>query len=660
MRVALFAKVVGLGAVLALSLGASNCNNKSEIELVILHTNDVHSRFDAGSPGSDDNIFRLGGLARLKTLIDQQRAKHANTLLLDGGDWSEGGIFYTVDAGQNVLRLMDYIGYNAIVMGNHDFLNGPSEVANRVQAVKPKLKVLAANIDVSALPPAEAKRIKQYVPDYAVFKVGGVRVAVIGVTTVATEYQSFFEPGKIKDYQQATAAVSKKIHDQKLADVILVLSHNHMKDNLKIAKNVPYISMVVSGHDHAVTVKPRQETNAGAPVYVVEAGEWGKFLGKMTFVIDTKRRSMKMRNYELIPVQESIPQHATLKSMITTEMHKVITRFGYDVFNDHVGDCEEEMPINRQAPTALATILAESYRDLTNADIGVEQSDLIGTGIPEGPLTTRVLFDVVPYIFGPKAERPFPREGRSWTVQKLTLTGGELFNLITLAGAAPNLGLPLGWIAMSGIKITYRAGDRWNPIDRIQVLDRNTGAYVDFNFDNTYTLALTEGVLRALNILSFSISKIENTNVTSWQALHRLISARGTVSPREFDPEHVYVPTEGDLGLLRHNVRFEPANRGYSISVKLTNTGLKATAPMALRVLRQNRPDDPLHALESSAYVPVNKSLSVPALNPGQSTELTMAWTQNVVSGATPFRFYLDGKDAVSRNNSLSVNYRIP
>src|SRR5690348_5933795 len=98
------------------SLGA-NCNNGTNVELVILHTNDIHSRFDVAVPGTEDNPYSLGGLARLKTVIDQERAKHPNSLMLDGGDWSEAGIYYLVDAGRNVLRLMDMMGYNAVVVG---------------------------------------------------------------------------------------------------------------------------------------------------------------------------------------------------------------------------------------------------------------------------------------------------------------------------------------------------------------------------------------------------------------------------------------------------------------------------------------------------------------------------------------------------------------
>ncbi len=647
--------------VLAVSLGASSCKErKSEIELVILHTNDVHSRFDAGSAGHDDNIFRLGGLARLKTLIDQQRAKHPNTLLVDGGDWSEGGIFYTVDAGRNILRLMDQIGYDAAVMGNHDFLNGPVEVARRVADAKTRVKVVAANKDLSLLSSAEQKEINKYVPDYAIFKVGDLRVAVIGVTTVATEYQSFFEPGKIKDYKAATAAVAKKIHDQKLADIQIVLSHNHTSDNINIAKTVPYIQAVISGHDHNVTPKPIEVQNAGLPVYVVEAGEWGKFLGKLTFAIDVKKRSIKLKKYELIPVVEKTPEHLGIKNMIAAEMRKVISRFGYDVFNDEVGNCEDEMPIQRKSPTALATILAESYRESAQTDVGVEQSDLIGTGLPKGRLTSRALFDVVPYIFSPIAGRQFPQEGRSWTVHRLTLTGTELFTLLNIAATAPTLGLPIGWIAVTGARLEYAPSDQWSALKGAQILNRETASYEDLNFDGTYTLALSDGVLRALKIIDVPISKVENTGVETWRALHRSVQTRGSVLPEDYSPEGIYVATDGDLGLLRHNVQFEKNPRGYSIYVRVTNTGLTATTPMKLRVLKQNKPNDPVNAGEASAYVVLRKDIPIPALDPGATTVLQLEWSKNVYSGATPFRFYLDGKDALSRNNSLSVNIHVP
>src|SRR4051812_42137084 len=76
------------------------------IPVTLLHTNDLHSHFRA-----ERTPLGLGGVARLKTAILRERAKSPNTLLLDGGDWSEGNIYYTLGAGVETLRMMDHMSY---------------------------------------------------------------------------------------------------------------------------------------------------------------------------------------------------------------------------------------------------------------------------------------------------------------------------------------------------------------------------------------------------------------------------------------------------------------------------------------------------------------------------------------------------------------------
>jgi 5'-nucleotidase len=93
------------------------------VRLTILHTNDIHSTL---RPAKED-VYGLGGLPRLKTVIDQRRAANSGhpTLLLDAGDFSEGNIIYSLDQGRSMVEALTRMGYDAVVLGNHDFLDGP-------------------------------------------------------------------------------------------------------------------------------------------------------------------------------------------------------------------------------------------------------------------------------------------------------------------------------------------------------------------------------------------------------------------------------------------------------------------------------------------------------------------------------------------------------
>src|SRR5687768_3705153 len=95
--------------------------------VTLLHTNDLHSHFRPGR-----GALKLGGVARLKTLIDQIREERPEALLVDAGDWSEGTIYYNLGTGLESLRMMEHLGYDIAVVGNHDWLNGPDTLLNIV------------------------------------------------------------------------------------------------------------------------------------------------------------------------------------------------------------------------------------------------------------------------------------------------------------------------------------------------------------------------------------------------------------------------------------------------------------------------------------------------------------------------------------------------
>src|SRR5207248_7031931 len=122
----------------------------------IFHTNDIHSHMRA----SRSVPFELGGLARLKTLLDSLRPQRESSITLDAGDWSEGAWYYSVDAGANMLQALDRLGFDATCLGNHDFLNGPDDVLTTIQKAGVSFPVLAANLDMSGYPSAaELKKV---------------------------------------------------------------------------------------------------------------------------------------------------------------------------------------------------------------------------------------------------------------------------------------------------------------------------------------------------------------------------------------------------------------------------------------------------------------------------------------------------------------------
>src|SRR5258708_7814239 len=86
------------------------------VDITIIHTNDLHSHFRA-----EKTVPGLGGVARIKTAVDRIRKSHPHSVLVDGGDWSDGNIYYNLGAGVESLRMLDWLGYDVAVVGNHDW-----------------------------------------------------------------------------------------------------------------------------------------------------------------------------------------------------------------------------------------------------------------------------------------------------------------------------------------------------------------------------------------------------------------------------------------------------------------------------------------------------------------------------------------------------------
>ncbi len=102
--------------------------------LVILHTNDTHSAID---PDRKD----LGGIARRKVLVDSVRDARSNVLLIDAGDAVQGSLYFTIFGGEVEQKLMNAMGYDIRILGNHEFDNGMASLAGLWKQVDARVNI---------------------------------------------------------------------------------------------------------------------------------------------------------------------------------------------------------------------------------------------------------------------------------------------------------------------------------------------------------------------------------------------------------------------------------------------------------------------------------------------------------------------------------------
>ena len=134
--------------------------------LIIIAVNDTHSQIDPASDG-------MGGVARRRAIYDQLRAQNPNTVLIHAGDAVQGTLYFSLYRGEVEYSLMDTLGYDMIILGNHEFDNGMEELAahyRNIDAVK-----VSTNYDFSATP------LNGLFQPYWVKAVGDKRIAFFGI-----------------------------------------------------------------------------------------------------------------------------------------------------------------------------------------------------------------------------------------------------------------------------------------------------------------------------------------------------------------------------------------------------------------------------------------------------------------------------------------------
>ncbi|MFA7632803.1 MAG: thiosulfohydrolase SoxB [Thiohalomonadaceae bacterium] len=250
---------------------------------------------------------KVGGFAHLATLVKQIRASRGagNSLLLDGGDtWQGSGTAYWT-RGKDMLGACNKLGVD-IMTGHWEFTYLDSEVLENISEFKGEF--VAQNIYVreealfDGFPSFDENTGHAFKP-YTMREIGGVRVAVIGQ---AFPYTPIANPARfipnwsfgIRD--EAMQVIVDKVRSEEKAELVVVISHNGMDVDLKMASIVSDIDVILGGHTHDGMPAPSIVKNRGGQTLVTNAGSNGKYLG----VMDLDVRGGKLRDfrYRLLPV----------------------------------------------------------------------------------------------------------------------------------------------------------------------------------------------------------------------------------------------------------------------------------------------------------------------------------------------------------------------
>ena len=258
-------------------------------------------------PKLADQYGKLGGFSYLKTLIDRLRQEYGaeRTLLLDGGDSWQGSATALWTNGLEMVQANNLLGVD-IATGHWEFTYEPAVFQNNLQEFAGEF--IAQNIFLTeeALfdeKPAYDDFTGHAFPPYTIRSLGGYDVAIIGQ---AFPYTPIANPSRnVPDWTFGIRAselqeLVDKIHAQDKPDAVILLSHNGMDVDVKLAGIVTGIDAILGGHTHDAVPKPVKVQNSQGMTLVTNAGSNGKFVGVLDLQFGDK--GIAQARYRLLPV----------------------------------------------------------------------------------------------------------------------------------------------------------------------------------------------------------------------------------------------------------------------------------------------------------------------------------------------------------------------
>ncbi len=449
--------------------------------LTILFTHDMHDHFYPEAVISDTTTS-LGGYARLYTAIVEEREKDPELLLLDGGDFSMGSLFQTIFATSSPqLRIMGKMGYDATTLGNHEFDFRPDGLADSLMAAKesmdPLPEIFAANMifhkdDKGVIIP-ELRNLNMAmnaygVKDYGVFVRKGYRIGVFGLLGKDADSNAPMSVVGFEDIVTRSKEIVSILKDKEQVDLIVCLSHSgtdvkkSKSEDEILAKKVPEIDVIISGHTHSRLPDPIIVGNT----IIGSCGNYGENLGIIKLLpekADDGSLQWKLGDYKLRPIDDSLEPDPEISELIEGYKELVneeyLSRFGWDFdqtiayapfdltdFSQLGSGLQEETIGNLIGDAYIFAIEQAEGADYEPVTIAISPNGTIRGSFIEGKVSVSDIFNVSSLGIGPDRVPGYP-------LLTVYLTGKEIKTIAEVDASVSPL-MPAAQLYVAGLRYT--------------------------------------------------------------------------------------------------------------------------------------------------------------------------------------------------------------
>jgi 2',3'-cyclic-nucleotide 2'-phosphodiesterase (5'-nucleotidase family) len=506
--------------------------------LSLMHTNDTHANID--------------NAAKRATAIKEYEAGHPDALLLDAGDVFSGTLYFNKFQGQADLELMNYMGYDAMTFGNHEFDLGSTPEGHEALSDFVKgadFPFVSSNVDFSKdshfddifnTEEVESNPEDGQIYNAIVKEVDGEKIGILGLTTEETAGIS--SPGSVEfqDYIEEAQKAVDAFEEQGI-NKIIALTHIGYDDNpafdndQELAKAVDGIDVIVGGHSHtflgtesrdAATYKPVVDTHGDEPTVIVTAYQYSTFLGTLDVEFDKDGKVVGHAG-KLVDISKKTDD-AGAAAILKPYADEVKTLkeqpTGATASVELVQNIGGQAVVRNQE-TNLGNLIADGMLSKAkqyneDAVIAFQNGGGIRASINRGEITVGELITTLPF---------------GNTLATMTLKGAEVKTALEQSvSQAP--GLNGGFLQVSGLKFTYDASkEANNRVTSVTVQDKD-GNWEALNLDNDYVVATNAFTAKGGDSYkvfekAYKEGRVTDLGLTDWEVLQEYVKELGTVNP---------------------------------------------------------------------------------------------------------------------------------
>ena len=365
-------------------------------DIVILYTNDIHCGIEDG--------LGFAGLAALKKDVQKVTPYVA---LVDNGDAVQGTLIGTISKGSYIVDIMNEVGYDFAILGNHEFDYGMDVLDGLI--AKANAKYLVCNIEFTG----KNKTFLDRTAPYAIKSFGNVKVAFVGVTTpnsITSSTPAFFQENGEFVYDLSKSATGKKLFYKvqnavnaargEGADYVILLSHTGVDEqdapcnSVSIIANTVGIDAVLDGHSHSVIQQQLVKNKYGEEVILTSTGTKFANIGKLTITKDGKLYSQLINPSLYDKKDAAITKFIDgIKASYEAEVMKVVAKSDVALkITDSTG-----VRMVRNSETAIGNLCADAYRAVAQSDIAMVNGGGIRANLPLGDITYADIINVHPF-----------------------------------------------------------------------------------------------------------------------------------------------------------------------------------------------------------------------------------------------------------------------